>query len=83
MLYENLFTIPDLIFTVYDDLQTHHSKRRTTDNSYSGFKLIILKEVITYEKRLIMCININYIRYSVKRNVVVFFQFQITFKNSR
>ena len=50
MLYENLFTIPDLIFTVYDDLQTHHSKRRTTDNSYSGSKLIILKEIFTYEK---------------------------------
>ena len=52
MLYENLFTIPDLIFTVYDDLQTHHSKRRTTDNSYFGFKLIILKEIFTYEKVL-------------------------------
>ena len=52
MLYENLFTIPDLIFTVYDDLQTHHSKRRTTDNSYSGSKLIILKEIFTYEKVL-------------------------------
>ena len=63
MLYENLFTIPDLIFTAYDDLQTHHSIGRPTDNSYSGFKLIILKEVITYEKRLTMCININYIRH--------------------
>ena len=52
MLYENLFTIPHLIFTVYDDLQTHHSKRRTKDNSYSGSKLIILKEIFTYEKLL-------------------------------
>ena len=62
MFYENLFTIPDLIFTVYDDLQTHHSKRRTTDNSYFGFKLIILKEIFTYEKHFLMRLKINYVR---------------------
>ena len=67
MLYENVFTIPDLIFTVYDDLQTHHSIGRPTDNSYSGFILIISKERSTYEKCFIIWLKINYIR-SVNRN---------------
>ena len=62
MLYENLFTIPDLIFTVYDDLQTHHSIGRPTDNSYSGFKLIILKEISICEKCFIMWLKINFVR---------------------
>ena len=59
MLYENVFTIPDLIFTVYDDLQIHHSKRRPTDITYSGSKLIIVKEISTCKKCFIMWLKIS------------------------